>query len=48
MWNGTAEKYFIKIYLNEKKQETNNLETKETVYYNLRIDVIDKNIFKTD
>lgn len=48
MWNGTAEKYFIKIYLNEKKQETNNLETKESFYYNLRIDVIDKNIFKSD
>ncbi|WMJ75955.1 MULTISPECIES: hypothetical protein [unclassified Sedimentibacter] len=46
MWDGTTEKYIIKIYLNEEKQEMKNAETNETFYYNLRLELLDNNIWK--
>lgn len=46
MWDGASAKNIVKIYLYEEKQEIENSETNETFYYNLRLELLDNNIWK--
>lgn len=46
MWNGCTEKYIVKIYMTEGKEEMENREINETFYYNLRLELLDDNVWK--
>lgn len=46
MWNGCTEKYIVKIYMTEEKKEMENREINETFYYNLRLELLDDNVWE--
>ena len=46
MWDGASEKNIVKIYLYEENQERENREINKTFYYNLRLELLDKNVWK--
>lgn len=46
MWNGTTNKYIVKIYLEEEKQEMTYPENNESFYYNLCLEILDDNIWE--
>ncbi len=47
MWNGTTDKYVVKIYMTEQQEQQVYPENGESFYYNLCLEIIDDNVWKT-